>query len=90
MLERVVKKEVDCKVRSIELNLMQLCAAHIASATDINESKMIGMKAFQCAFEGRSGEMASIHRICSDPYMVEYTAVLVAKVASHEKKSLYI
>lgn len=85
VLEDTVRKEIGCKVRSIELNLMQRCAAHIASETDLNESKMLGMKAFQCAFEGRSGEMASINRICSSPYTVEYTSVPVSKVANHEK-----
>jgi 6-phosphofructokinase 1 len=86
VLENIVREAVGCKVRAIELNLMQRCAAHIASATDINESKMLGMKAFQCALEGRSGEMASIYRVCSDPYIVEYTAVAAAKVANREKK----
>ncbi len=85
VLEDVVRREIGCKVRSIELNLMQRCSAHIASETDLNESKMLGMKAFQCAFEGRSGEMASIHRTCSNPYTVEYTSVPVSSVANREK-----
>lgn len=86
VLERILREEIGCKVRSIELNLMQRCAAHIASETDLNESKMLGMKALQCALEGRMGEMASIKRLCSDPYTVEYTSVPVSKVANYEKK----
>ena len=33
VLENLVRDKIGCKVRSIELNLMQRCAAHIASAT---------------------------------------------------------
>lgn len=86
VLENIIREKIGCKVRSIELNLMQRCAAHIASATDLSESKMLGMKALQCAIEGKSGEMASIKRICSNPYTVEYTCVPVGEVANHEKK----
>ena len=86
VLEGILREEIGCKVRSIELNLMQRCAAHIASETDLNESKMLGMKALQCALEGRTGEMASIKRLCSDPYTVEYTSIPVSKVANNEKK----
>jgi len=86
VLENIIREKIGCKVRSIELNLMQRCAAHIASATDINEAKMLGMKALQCALEGTSGEMSSIKRINSNPYTVEYTSVPVSEVANHEKK----
>lgn len=37
-LESLVKDRMDIKVRSIELNVLQRCAAHISSRTDINES----------------------------------------------------
>jgi ATP-dependent phosphofructokinase / diphosphate-dependent phosphofructokinase len=86
VLENIVRDKIGCKVRSIELNLMQRSAAHIASETDINESKILGMKALACAMEGTTGEMASIKRMNSNPYTVEYTSVPVEKVANHEKK----
>lgn len=38
ILEQLVKDEIGCKVRSIELNLLQRCAAHSMSRTDIEES----------------------------------------------------
>lgn len=47
VLEDAVRNEIGCKVRSIELNLMQRCAAHLASATDIQESRMLGKAACQ-------------------------------------------
>lgn len=86
VLENFVRNKIGCKVRSIELNLMQRCASHIASTTDINESRMLGMKALQCAIEGKTGEMASIHRNNSVPYNIKLVSVPVAKVANYEKK----
>ncbi len=57
-LEALVKKEIGCKVRSVELNLPQRCSAHILSATDINESVQIGSFAVDCATRGESAKMA--------------------------------
>ncbi|MCI5649298.1 MAG: 6-phosphofructokinase [Fusicatenibacter sp.] len=86
VLEELVRTRIGCKVRSIELNLMQRCAGHIASATDLNESRMLGMKACQCAIEGNSGLMASVERISDNPYRVRYMAVPVCDVSNAEKK----
>ncbi|MBU5332297.1 hypothetical protein KQI61_08800 [Anaerocolumna aminovalerica] len=66
--------------------LMQRCASHIASDTDIKEAGMLGMKALQCALEGRNGIMASIQRTGSKPYRVIYSSVPIEKVTNHEKK----
>lgn len=84
-LEQLISRKIGCKVRSIELNLMQRAAAHLASKTDIMESLMLGQKAFGCAVNGESGRMASIRRISNNPYSVEYVSVPVCEVANHEK-----
>ena len=86
VLENLVRDEIGCKVRSIELNLMQRCAAHIASAVDIQESKMLGMKACQAALEGETGKMAAVIRKGDAPYTVTYETVPVSQVANAEKK----
>lgn len=86
VLEELVREKIGCKVRSIELNLMQRCAGHIASAVDIAESKMLGMKACQCALEGENGMMAAIIRKSDSPYVVEYASVPVNQVSNKEKK----
>ncbi len=85
VLEDIVRREIGCKVRSIELNLMQRCAAHMASATDIKESKMLGMTACQLALAGESGLMASIERCSNSPYKVNFKGVLVREVSNQEK-----
>lgn len=86
VLEHAVREKIGCKVRSVELNLMQRCASHVASATDIAESRMLGIHAFQCAIEGMTGVMAAIIRTSSNPYEVVFRRVRVNSVANQEKK----
>lgn len=56
-LELAVKERIGCKVRSIELNILQRCASHIASATDLAESQMVGAAAVEAAVRGETGKM---------------------------------
>ncbi|MFV0520201.1 MAG: 6-phosphofructokinase [Lachnospirales bacterium] len=86
VLESIVAKEIGCKVRSIEFSLIQRCASHIASLTDIEESKMLGMKACQCALDSENGMMASIERVSNKPYKTKITAIPVSEVSNKEKK----
>lgn len=86
VLEDAVRQTIGCKVRSIELNLMQRCASHISSATDIQESRMLGMTACQLALEGKSGQMAAVERVSDVPYEVRFTSVDVCEVSNREKK----
>lgn len=86
VLEGLVKEKIGCKVRSIELNLMQRCASHLASANDLSESKMLGMTAADRALNGVSGEMAIVERLSSAPYHVRYGTTDIALVANLEKK----
>ena len=84
-LEKCCAKRFGCKVRSIELNVMQRCSSHIASATDINESVRIGKAAVDCALAGDSGRMMCFRRISNEPYRVEVTSEDVALAANKEK-----
>lgn len=84
-LETVVREKIGCKVRSIELNLMQRAAGHIASETDVLESQMLGQKAITAALKGETGKMAAIKRLSDVPYRVEFVTVPVNEVANAEK-----
>lgn len=86
VLESLVKEKIGCKVRSIELNLMQRCAAHLASANDLSESKMLGMTAADRAINGVSGQMAVVLRKHNNPYRVAYSTADISLVANYEKK----
>lgn len=85
-LESLVQQEIGCKVRSVELNVLQRCAAHISSATDVSEAFHLGEKAVDAVLNGHTEEMTSLKRISNDPYRVEYTTVPVSQVANQEKK----
>lgn len=82
VLEELVRDRIGCKVRSIELNLMQRCAAHLASATDIQESRMLGKAACQYALEGAGGMMAAVIRTSDKPYATEFKALPVCDIAN--------
>lgn len=67
-LEMAVKEKFGCKVRSVELNILQRCASHIASLTDIKESVAVGKAAVWAATEGATGKMMTFVRTGNDPY----------------------
>lgn len=84
-LENLVKDKIGCKVRSIELNVMQRCSSHIASKTDIDESAWIGREAVKTALAGETGKMMAYKRISDVPYVVDVVAVPVSDTANKEK-----
>jgi 6-phosphofructokinase 1 len=61
-LELAIKDKLGVKVRSVELNLPQRCAAHIASLRDIEESYGLGQASVRAAEQGVSREMTVILR----------------------------
>ncbi len=81
-LEILLKDKLGCKVRSIELNLPQRCAGHILSATDINESLLIGEHAVKFASEGQTGVMVIITRKNTEEYSVEIGSADISKIAN--------
>ncbi len=85
-LESLVFKEFQCKVRSIELNVLQRCAMHIGSKTDLNESFVIGQKAVETAMTKKSGQVMGFKRISNNPYEIDYISTDVRKVANLEQK----
>ena len=86
-LEGYTKEHIGCKVRSIELNVMQRCSSHIASLTDLNEAERIGREAIKAALTyGESGVMMAFRRISNNPYRVEIVTADISKIANQEKK----
>ncbi len=84
-LEEIVRHEIGCKVRSIELNVMQRCASHIASACDIYEARLLGNAAADRVINGFSGEMACIKRTSNKPYQIEVVFSPISKIANRVK-----
>lgn len=86
VLEQIVKQEIGCKVRSVELNLPQRCAAHLASGTDLAESVGVGRAAVAAAVAGVSGEMMSIERTGDAPYAVRFGHSAIAGIANRVRR----
>ncbi len=84
-LERIIAKEINCKVRSIELNVMQRCSSHICSKTDIDEAELIGACGLRAAMNGESGRMMYFKRLSDIPYVVTVDSVDANEVANNEK-----
>ncbi len=81
-----VAEHLDTKTRSVELSLLQRCAGHLTSRTDITEAYQVGGAAAKAAFEGHSGEMVALKRLSDEPYQCTTELVDIAKVANFEKK----
>ena len=86
-LADVVKAETGAKVRGIELSLLQRCAAHCASGTDIAESFMSGKVAVESALAGATDKMVGF--ACTrdgNGYKCEPKLFDLSLVANTEKK----
>lgn len=84
-LEKLVSEKIGCKVRSIELNVMQRCSSHIASAEDIESSAAIGEAALDAALAGKSGCMMTFIRESDKPYSYSIGTTDAAAAANSEK-----
>jgi len=86
-LELAVKDKLGVKVRSIELNLPQRCASHIASKCDIEESFNVGKAAITAAEQGVSREMMVILRDNNEgePYSSVYGHMDIDLIANRTK-----
>ena len=84
-LEGVIRNDIGCKVRSVELNVMQRCSSHLASRTDINEAEQIAAEGVRCALNGESGRVMVFRRISDAPYTVSMESVPADQIANKEK-----
>ena len=84
-LERLVKNEIGCKVRSIELNLMQRCSSHLASLCDIEESFEVGEYGVKAMLSGETGKMVAIKRISDKPYKSDFCTIFIDNAANKDK-----
>ena len=84
-LEMLVRDKIGCKVRSIELNILQRCAYHIASESDIEESFAVGLSAADTAKKGITGVMNCIIRTGNNPYAVKFEPHPIQGIADAEK-----
>lgn len=84
-LEYLVQEHIGVKVRSVEINVLQRCAAHLASATDLSESFALGENAAALAESGMTAVMSALTRTGDDPYAVTYGHTPIAEAANNTR-----
>lgn len=86
VLAEYLKNETGAKVRGIEFSLLQRCAAHCGSKSDVEESFKAGQTAVQAAVDGKTDYMVGFERVSSVPYVCEMKLIPLDKVANTERK----
>lgn len=84
-LAEIVKEEIGVKVRSVEVNVLQRCAAHESSKTDLDEAFNSGHKAVELAEAGVTASMVTMTRSSNAPYTIEYGYARIAGIANEAK-----
>ena len=87
-LADILKNKLNTKVRGIEFSLLQRCAAHVASQTDVEESFMAGKAAVENAVAGVTDKMVAFERAYDEngKYVCNIKLLDLADVANTEKK----
>lgn len=84
-LANIIKEKTGIKTRAIELSLMQRCAAHCASDTDIEETFEAGKQAVKAAVSGETDKMVCYARKDGKDYVCEYKLLPLELAANTEK-----
>lgn len=79
-------KSLGLKCKAVELNILQRCAAHCASDTDIEESFNAGRQAVKKAVDGETDKMIAFRRKPGETYEIEYVAEPLSSAANAEKQ----
>ena len=86
-LARLLKEKTGSKTRAVELSLLQRCAAHCASQTDIEESFLAGQSACLEAVKGVTDKMVGFERVMENgKYTCRIKLIDLVDVANAEKK----
>lgn len=85
MLAEIVKQRTGAKVRGIELSLLQRCAAHLASKTDLDEAVLAGRTAVEAAVAGETGKMVAFDCDRTNGYSCKIKLLPLTSVANFEK-----
>ena len=85
-LAGIMKERTGAKVRGIELSLLQRCAAHCASGTDIEEAFMSGKTAVEQMVAGQTDKMVGFACDRTNGYTCKAKLFDLSDVANFEKK----
>ena len=86
MIAGMVKDKLGYKYHWAVPDYLQRSARHIASKTDVEQARAVGVAAVEYAMAGLNDVMPVIVRKSDAPYRWKIEPVKLAKVANHEKK----
>ncbi|MBN2879077.1 MAG: 6-phosphofructokinase [Clostridia bacterium] len=84
-LKSRIAENITPRTKIINPNIIQRCATHVASATDMEETFNTGYMAVKSAYEGKSGYMVAYERVQNNPYVMNYKLTPLSQVANAEK-----
>ncbi len=84
-LNQLLRQHFDCKIRCIDLGLMQRCAARDASTVDIQEAEELARFAVRSVVDGATGAMVTLIRKSDRPYLTELKCVDLSSVAGRDR-----
>ena len=79
----ILEQGFTTRVKALELGILQRCAMHCASDTDLTEAYNAGKMALKYAAEGETGKMVCIIRKSNEPYEAEYSLIEADKIANN-------
>ncbi len=84
-VSRLLRDHFDCKIRGIDLGLMQRCGAHDVSEIDREEAEEAGRQAVRAAVRGETMKMVTIEREKGPVYRPVYGLEELEQVAGSDK-----
>lgn len=76
-LTSALKGEFGCKIRGIDIGLMQRCAGHLTSSVDVDEAIALGRFAVNAASNNETRKLVAIKRVSSRPYVIELETIVM-------------
>lgn len=83
-LTHLLKQQMNCKIRGIDLGLMQRCGMHTVSALDIEEALMLGEYAVESAVNGQTAVMAALERLPGRVYQTQKVLLPIQEVSQQD------
>lgn len=83
-ISQLLREHFTCKIRGIDLGLMQRCGVHSVSEIDRREAEQLGMLAVQAATRGASFQMITLNRKPGRDYQAVYGLAGLEDVAKED------
>lgn len=81
----IINSGITTRVKTLELGVIQRCAMHYISRTDLHEAWEVGAHGLTLSMENKTGVMASIIRKDGEEYNYSFDSVDISKIANKTK-----